>query len=509
MLNSEDKKKSIEETEAACRHKKKSDRAGGDTTDRKIVQEALRESENRYRTVVENAGEGIVVVQDKMLQFVNSRFTDVMGYSQEELTTRPFIEFVHPNDRERVMEIHIKRFKGEEFPRVYELRVIDQQGTTKWLESNGILIAWGGKSASLNFLRDITDRKQAEERLQQESLMRKTILDNLPCAAMILRKGTREIVASNEVARSAGAVPGKTCYETYIERNDKCPFCLAPEVWETNEPRRLEFEYRGTYYEGMWVPLTEDLYAHYVFDISDCKRAEQKILEDRAQLKSLASQLSRTEERERHRLATALHDQIGQSLVFSKLKLDQLRISETSGELAAALEEVCDRLGQVIQETRTLTFDLSSPILYELGFETAVAEWLADEIKEKHGIETQFEDDGLQKPLDDDIRAILFRNVRELLTNVIKYAQAQRVKVSISRVDQTIHVSVEDDGVGFDAVEVISMAAKSDKFGLFSIRERLEQLGGLIEIDSAPGRGSRISMTAPLKCEILTDETEL
>jgi signal transduction histidine kinase len=121
-----------------------------------------------------------------------------------------------------------------------------------------------------------------------------------------------------------------------------------------------------------------------------------------------------------------------------------------------------------------------------------VAEWLADEIKEKHGIETQFEDDGLQKPLDDDIRTILFHNVRELLTNVIKYAQAQRVKVSISRVDETVHVSVEDDGVGFDAVEVISMAAKSDKFGLFSIRERLEQLGGLIEIDSAPGRGSRL-----------------
>lgn len=245
------------------------------------------------------------------------------------------------------------------------------------------------------------------------------------------------------------------------------------------------------------------MFAHPSGSANEQKSAEEALCESEQKYLDLWD-----EECERHRLATALHDQTGQSLVFSKLKLDQLGISGTSGELAAALE-VCDRLGQVIQETRTLTFDLSSPILYEQGFETAVAEWLADEIKEEHGIKTQFENDGLQKPLDDDIRAILFYNVRELLTNVIKYAQAQRVKVSVSRVDQTVHVSVEDDGVGFDAVEVISMAAKSDKFGLFSIRERLEQLGGLIEIDSAPSRGSRITMTAPLKCEILTDGAEL
>jgi len=218
--------------------------------------------------------------------------------------------------------------------------------------------------------------------------------------------------------------------------------------------------------------------------------------------------LSRIEERERHRLATALHDQVGQSLVFSKLKLDELRTSDSSGELADALDEVCCSLGQVIQETRVLTFDLSSPILYELGFEAAVAEWLTDEIRERHGIETEFDDDGRQKPLDDDIRALLFRNVRELLINVVKHAQAHKVKVNVRRGGEEICGSVEDNGVGFDPAEARAMAAKSDKFGLFSIRERLEQLGGLIEIDSEPGRGSRISMKAPLKCGILTDGNE-
>jgi signal transduction histidine kinase len=151
---------------------------------------------------------------------------------------------------------------------------------------------------------------------------------------------------------------------------------------------------------------------------------------------------------------------------------------------------------------------LSYPILYELGFEAAVAEWLTDQIQEKHRIKTEFEDDGYQKPLDDDIRVLLFRNVRELLINVVKHAQANKVKVSIRRVNEHINVNVEDDGVGFDPIEVMSMATKRAEFGLFSIRERLEQLGGLIEIDSEPGRGSKITMTAPLKYDNSTDRTQ-
>jgi signal transduction histidine kinase len=183
-----------------------------------------------------------------------------------------------------------------------------------------------------------------------------------------------------------------------------------------------------------------------------------------------------------------------------------MRKSESAGELTEALKDVSRCLEQVIQDTRTLTLDLSDPILYELGFEAAVAEWLTDQIQEKHGIETEFVDDGRQKPLDDDIRVLLFRNVRELLINVVKHAQANKVRVAIHKVGKHIEVSVEDDGVGFDPVEVASMAAKRAEFGLFSIRERLEQLGGRIEIHSEPGRGSRITMIAPLKYDNSKDE---
>jgi signal transduction histidine kinase len=115
-------------------------------------------------------------------------------------------------------------------------------------------------------------------------------------------------------------------------------------------------------------------------------------------------------------------------------------------------------------------------------------------------------DDGSLKPLDDDIRVLLFRNVRELLINVVKHAQANKVRVSVRKVKDNIRVDVEDDGVGFDPFEVMSMAAKKAEFGLFSVRERLEQLGGMIEINSKPGRGSKITMKAPLKKEDTTDK---
>ena len=177
-----------------------------------------------------------------------------------------------------------------------------------------------------------------------------------------------------------------------------------------------------------------------------------------------------------------------------------------AASLDKALEDVCNSIGQTIQDTRTLTFDLSSPVLYELGFEMAVSEWLTDQIQKKHGITVEFEDDGEPKPLDDDVRILLFRDVRELLINVVKHAQAHKVKVSIKKLGEQICITVEDDGVGFDPAEVLSMAAKRGEFGLFSIRERLERLGGHLEIESKPGSGCRIKMMAPLKKEKIEGE---
>ena len=127
----------------------------------------------------------------------------------------------------------------------------------------------------------------AEEKRKQTVKAQQTLLDNLPCIAMILKKGTYEIVASNMVAREIGAVPGKTCYQTCAGRNDTCPFCLAPKLWATGRSQKREVEYQGKWYEGIWVPLSEDLYVHYIFDISEHKQIEEKIAQERENLKAI------------------------------------------------------------------------------------------------------------------------------------------------------------------------------------------------------------------------------
>jgi PAS domain S-box-containing protein len=134
-------------------------------TESKQVEKALKESEEKYRGVVENANEGIIVTQDGMLKFINRKTVEFSGYTEEELISRPFIEIVHPDDQQVVMEHYLKRLKGEEIPGVYVLRIIAKDGTVKWLESNGVIITWDGKPATLILLSDITDRKKMEEEL--------------------------------------------------------------------------------------------------------------------------------------------------------------------------------------------------------------------------------------------------------------------------------------------------------------------------------------------------------
>jgi len=228
-------------------------------------------------------------------------------------------------------------------------------------------------------------------------------------------------------------------------------------------------------------------------EISERKTAQEK-------LRYLAKELTLAEERLRRRIATDVHDHIGQNLAISKIKLESLRETTSSPELTASLEEICQLIAQIIESSRSLTFELSPPVLYELGFEAAV-EWLVRHARQKHGLSTDFKSDGRPKPLSDDIRVLLFQAVRELLVNVAKHAQARNATVSTRKVGNQIQVTVEDDGVGFDTSKISSRDYKTSGFGLLSIRERLRSIGGRFEIDSKPGRGTRVTLTAQIDYE--------
>ena len=133
-----------------------------DITDRKQAEDALKESEKKYRALVENAGEAIFVAQDGKLKFTNPRTETLTGYSGETLKTRSFVEFIHPDDRAMVLERHTRRMQGEDLPPQYAFRIVTAGQNVRWVELNVVAIEWDGAPATLNFVTDITERKKAE-----------------------------------------------------------------------------------------------------------------------------------------------------------------------------------------------------------------------------------------------------------------------------------------------------------------------------------------------------------
>ncbi len=233
-------------------------------------------------------------------------------------------------------------------------------------------------------------------------------------------------------------------------------------------------------------------------DITKRKKAEETINKYQEQLKSLVSELIKTEDNLRHQIASNLHDRISQNLAVSKFKLELLNQDLSSAGYAADLNEILKLIEQTIHETYSLVYELTPPMLNELGLEPAV-EWLTEIFQKKHGIAIEFHRDIQSKPLSDNLRGLLFQAVRELLVNVTKHARASKAKVTITRDNNNIKVSVNDDGDGFDTASLSVNKGETGGFGLFSIRERLSHLGGQLDIQSRPGRGSRFTLTLPLK----------
>jgi signal transduction histidine kinase len=233
--------------------------------------------------------------------------------------------------------------------------------------------------------------------------------------------------------------------------------------------------------------------------VAERKRSEMELLAYHESLSALSWELSKLEESERRRIATDLHDHIGQTLALSKIKLGDLRRAGAANGTTEAVDEVRDLIDQSIRYTRSLTFELSMPVLYDLGLDAAL-EWLAEYIYGKHGLPVFVTSDGETDRLSDEMRLLFFKAVRELLMNIVKHAKAKRADVRLQLVSGEVMITVEDDGAGFSAAGRF-LPGKSGGFGLFNIRERLKQFGGSMDIESAPGRGTHATIRAPLPLE--------
>ncbi len=231
------------------------------------------------------------------------------------------------------------------------------------------------------------------------------------------------------------------------------------------------------------------------------RQATEQLLTYHTQLQALVSELALAEEQERRRIATGLHDDIGQCLAVAQITIGEYLASEPVEARRQTLDQLRGLLEHVIRTTRALTFELSSPVLYELGLEAALqslGEWMAAQ----HSIGIRVDADHPPLPLAAEARTLLFRVSRELLVNAVKHAQAHHVHVSLGKVGAHVRLIVQDDGRGFDPTEAGTRISPTGGFGLFSVRENITRMAGCLQIVSAPGAGTEVTVSVPLACRI-------
>ena len=261
--------------------------------------------------------------------------------------------------------------------------------------------------------------------------------------------------------------------------------------YERGEPRHVNAEYIPR--KNAHGEVT-GFYA-MIEDITQRKEDEEKLQDYQQQLRAMASELFLAEQRERHRIADGLHDRTLQTLAAIQLTLGAMQKAAKDTPQEALLDEVRGLTEKVIQDTRSLVFELSPPVLYDLGL-TAALEWLADRLQERVGTEYEVEDQRDSGELDKNLEVFLFKSVREIWRNASQHGKASKVRTVLTGENGQIRVEVQDNGVGFDDSSEAGPTEEGG-FGLFSIRERIGYLGGCVEVDSTPDEGARICLCLP------------
>jgi PAS domain S-box-containing protein len=468
---------------------------------------------------------------DGKLGYVNTAFERLTGYSRKELEGIDWANVLTPPQWKSVEQAKLEELRRTGQPVRYEKEYTRKDGTLVPIELLVHIVkdAGGSPLHYYSFITDISERKQAEEDLHRSEARLRLAMDAAKAGIWEWDLRSNENLWSPETFRLYGLDPNQSdpSYETWLNTiHPQDRFNAEQTVLQASQQgTELNVEWRVNLPDGWdrWLmsrgqPVRDESgkvvrYLGIVLDITKHKLAEEALakakneLEQRvaertaelaqraAQLRALAGELTISEQRERTRLAKVLHDHLQQLLVAAKFRLAILG-KGTEDLMQEAIREVEQLIDESIASSRSLTAELSPPILHEAGLNAGL-EWLAKRMADRQGLLVELELEEIGQ-LPDDLKIMLFESVRELLFNVAKHSHTRSSHVNLRQVDGFLQLTVSDQGIGFDPA-VMSKAGEEGKgFGLFSIRERLELFGGRLEIQSAPGRGSRIFLSVPM-----------
>ncbi len=261
------------------------------------MKETLKKSEelNKHtKDVVTNYIYTVRMEAGKPVETIHSEACfNVTGYTSQEFRDNSYLwlDMIVEEDRNIVQQQADDVISGK-LPLPINHRLVKKDGIDRWVEStvvpnhdiNGNINSYSG------VIHDITERKRVEEELSHRTRLNQALIDNMPCIALILKKGTREIVACNKVAKDYGAVVGQTCFGSITKKDSPCHFCLAPELWGDNKQREVEVDYMDIVWEGNWLPLSEDLYLHYIYNVPEHKKSEKALKESEKRFRTLFEQ---------------------------------------------------------------------------------------------------------------------------------------------------------------------------------------------------------------------------
>jgi len=354
--------------------------------------------------------------------------------------------------------------------------------------------------------------KQAEDDLKKESAKYRIITETSPSAIATIKLDGEITYASKKALEIFGLkkhseILGKNAYEFIVTEDHESAKQAMSIALKKTIVKDQEFrfnnkdgaEFIGQISASVMKNSKDEIEGFIVIidDITKRKNDETKLKDHQRRLKKLNSELILVEEKERRRIAELLHDGLGQTLSIAYINLSSLANREFPKEVKKIIKESSEFVNDSIIKSRSLTYDLSPPILYELGL-IAALKWKLDQLDEQNGIETYLKSSEDYIDTSTDIKILLYRIVSELLSNVIKHAESDIIKVEINKDKEYYNISVIDKGKGFNYQDETKMLETSG-FGLFSINERLETIRGKLLIDSIIGEGTKATISIPIK----------
>lgn len=447
---------------------------------------------------------------DFAFTFVGDNVRTVLGYQPPELLVdrRQWLERIHPQDRPGLKEFSALWQGPREISQRY--RFLHKDGSHRWLRDEMKLVTdeQGRPLEVVGCWVDITEGVAADEAARQS---RETLVSALSASPVCIAfVNDRVITWVNPAASELSGYPkeeleGQPVRFLYSDESEygRVGRMFYPQLAGgesaavTTRLRRKDGTVIDVYLQAR-MRDPQDASQGVVLaatDISERKQTEEALLAYQRQLRRLIHEINVTGERERRRIASDLHDGLGQDLALLRIKLQAiLGARQRPGK--RGLRELLAMVDKALREAKALTWDLSAPMLRELGLAAAL-DWLAEQIKEKYGVPATFVLAGQPQPLDQTQADSLFRMARELSLNAVRHSHCGHVKISLSFNEKSLTLVVEDDGEGFDATGLEGSLDKGG-FGLFNIRGLMDAMQGMAKIESWPGRGTKVALIAPL-----------